>query len=296
MDIRHLRYFVAIANAGSMAAAAKKVFVTQSTLSHQIAQLESELAVVLFERVGRGLVLSVNGKEFLGYARSVLQQIEEGKAALTNLQTVSAGKLHIGVIHSFLTHLIPDVSASFLKSYPNIRLFVRELTAIEIEAQVESGELDMGFAFFPLASDSRQIISEHLFDDILALAVPARHELAAVASLKFKQLSNIPLALMSQRFTTRRLLDSMFLRAGIKPNVIIEIDSVDALQRLVERGVACAFLPRLTTKPSAKIKFVTITDPKPVRGAGLIWRGGQFRSAAAQAFARELTLLVNAGR
>ncbi len=295
MDIRHLRYFVAIADTGTMASASEKVFVTQSTLSHQLAQLESELNVQLFERVGRGLALSAVGKEFLGYARGVLLQIEEGKNAVANLQNLTIGSLRIGVIHSFVTHLIPDVSAAFFKKHPQIRLYVNELTALEIEAQVEIGDLDMGFAFSPLTAQNNQVVSEHLFDDVLALAVPIKHELAKFKTLKMKQLANVPMAMMSQRYATRRLLDSHFARVGINPKITIEIDSVDALERLVELGVSCAFLPLRTTRHSKLFRFVQITDPKPVRGAGLVWRNSGFRSAAALAFATELKLIVGSG-
>jgi LysR family transcriptional regulator, cyn operon transcriptional activator len=292
MDIRHLRYFVAIADSGSMSAAAARVFVTQSTLSHQIAQLEQELNVQLFERIGRGLVLSSVGKEFLGYARGVLVQIEDGKNAIASQQSLNSGSLRIGVIHSFVTHLIPDASAAFFLKYPNIRLHVNELTAIEIEAQVESGDLDMGFAFYPLASQSRQIVSEHLFDDELGLALPVGHPLAKSKILKMKQLDGLSMAMMSQRYSTRRLLDVHFASAGVRPKITIEIDSVDALEKLVERGVAGAFLPLRTTRPNKSIRLIKVIDPKPVRGAGLIWRDNQFRSSAATAFAQQLRSLV----
>jgi LysR family transcriptional regulator, cyn operon transcriptional activator len=289
MDLRHLRYFVAIADSATMAAAAEKVFVTQSTLSHQLAQLETELAVKLFERVGRGLKLSDSGREYLGYARGILRQVEEGKQALSELSTVATGSLRVGVIHSFVTHVMPQVIARFLKKYPKVKLHVHELTAIEIEAQVEAGGLDVGFAFSPTSgAGNGLIVGEHLFDDVLALAVPKKHVLAKRHSISFKQLKDLPLAMMSQRFATRRLLDGHFAKSGVSPMIVIEIDSVDALQRLVEQGVACAFLPARTTQPSKLLTLIEVVDPRPTRGAGLVWRNTNYRSAAAQAFAIEL--------
>jgi LysR family transcriptional regulator, cyn operon transcriptional activator len=293
MDLRHLRYFVAIADSATMATAAEKVFVTQSTLSHQLAQLETELGVKLFERVGRGLKLSDSGKEYLGYARGILRQVEEGKQALSDLRLVATGGLRIGVIHSFVTHVMPQVIARFVKKYPNVKLNVHELTALDIEAQVETGDLDLGFAFSPTSgSGSGLIIGEHLFDDVLALAVPKQHALAKRQSITFKQLKDLPLAMMSKRFATRRLLDGHFAKAGVSPTIMIEIDSVDALQRLVEQGVACAFLPARTTQPSKLLTLIDVLEPRPTRGAGLVWRNTNYRSAAAQAFAVELKMYV----
>lgn len=286
MELRHLRYFVAIAEAGTMARAAEQVFVTQSTLSHQLAQLEEEVGCLLFERIGRNLRLSDAGRELLGHARGVLAQVEEGKRAVMNARTLAAGSLRVGVIHTFVTGLIPQVAAAFVKAYPDVSLHVAELTALEIEAQVADGVLDLGVAFFPPASDA--VMGEHLFDDVLLLAVPASHTLAARKAVRFAQLADLPLAMLGRRYATRRLLDAHFQRAAVRPKIVVEIDSVDALQRIVEQGVAAAFLPGRTARRSARVRLLEVTDPKPMRPAGLVWRRSTYRSAAAVAFVDEI--------
>jgi LysR family transcriptional regulator, cyn operon transcriptional activator len=291
MELRHLRYFVAMADAKTMGQAADLVFVTQSTLSHQLAQLETELDVALFERVGRNLRITDAGRELLGHARGVLAQVEEGKRAVSRSRSTASGNLRVGVIHSFVTGLMPQVAAIFLKEHPGVRLQVAELTGVEIEAQVGEGFLDLGVAFHPPLSDA--VMGEHLFDDTLVLAVPAAHPLASRTSVRFAQLAQVPLAMLGQRFATRRMLDAHFQRAGVRPHVVVEIDSVDALLRLVEQGAAAAFLPARSTrkavKTSAKIRLLTVTDPKPVRAAGLVWRRSGYRSPAAVAFVDVLT-------
>lgn len=118
------------------AGAAEQVFVTQSTLSHPLTQLEEEVGNALFERVGRTLRLSDAGRELLGHARGVLAQVKEGKRAVMKLRSLTGGSLRVGVIHSFVTGLMPQVVAAFLKAHPGVRLQVAELTALEIEAQV----------------------------------------------------------------------------------------------------------------------------------------------------------------
>jgi LysR family transcriptional regulator, cyn operon transcriptional activator len=106
---------------------------------------------------------------------------------------------------------MPHVCARFLKKYPNVQLKVHELTALDIEAQVEIGDLDLGFAFSPISGNANGlIVGEHLFDDVLALAVPKKHIFSKRKSVSFKQLREVPLAMMSQRFATRRLLDGHF--------------------------------------------------------------------------------------
>lgn len=290
MELRHLRYFVAVAEAPTMAQAAEQVFVTQSTLSHQLAQLEGELGAPLFERVGRTLQITPAGRELLGHARGVLAQVQEGIDAVTRTQSSAVGTLRVGVIHSFVTHLMPQVAAAFMREHPQARLQIGELTGVEIEAQVGSGLLDLGVAFYPPMSDAVQ--GERLFDDTLVLAVPTAHPLAQRRSVRFAQLADLPLAMLSQRFATRRLLDDHFRRAGVLPQVVVEIDSVDALERLVAHGTAAAFLPGRSTQATAHIHLLQVTHPSPVRAAGLVWRRSGYRSTAAKGFVSVLQQTV----
>jgi LysR family transcriptional regulator, cyn operon transcriptional activator len=283
MELRHLRYFVAIADAPTMAQAAGRVFVTQSTLSHQLAQLEEEMGCALFERIGRTLRLSDAGRELLGHARGVLAQVEEGKRAVGRTRSVASGSLRVGVIHSFVTGLMPRVCAGYLKAHPGVKLQVAELTALDIETQVAEGALDLGMAFYPPGHDA--VMGERLFDDTLVLAVPPKHPLATRKSVRFAQLDGVALAMLSARFATRRLLDGHFQRAGVKPLVAVELDSVDALLLLVQQGAAAAFLPSRMVGRARGVRLVQVTDPKPVRPAGLVWRRSTYRAAAAIAFA-----------
>jgi LysR family transcriptional regulator, cyn operon transcriptional activator len=173
-----------------------------------------------------------------------------------------------------------------VKRHPRVKLQVAELTGLDIEAQVADGTLDLGVAFFPPSSDA--VMGQRLFDDTLLLAVPVSHALASRKTVKFSQLADVPMAMLGERFRTRRLLDAHFQRAGVRPNIVLEIDSIDALQRIVDQGVAAAFLPGRSARRSARVRLLEVTDPKPVRPAGLIWRRSTYRSAAAVAFVDEL--------
>jgi LysR family transcriptional regulator, cyn operon transcriptional activator len=293
VELRHLRYFVAIADAPTMARAAELVHVTQSTLSHQLSQLEGELGCVLFERIGRQLRLSEAGQVFLAHARGVLTQVDEGRRAVSVIRSQATGLLKVGVIHSFVTSLMPQVCHACLRAYPDLRLQIFELTGPDIEAQVASGALDAGVGFHPTLHEGVQ--GERLFEDTLVLAVPRGHDLAERGSVRFSQLGQVPLAMMGPRFATRRILDNYFQRAGLRPNIVVEIDSVDALHRLVELGRVAAFLPARTATRNARVRLLQVTDPRPTRGAGLIWRRTSYRSAAALAFAAEVQAAVSGG-
>ncbi len=163
---------------------------------------------------------------------------------------------------------------------------MQELTGGEIEAQVAEGLLDLGVGFHP--PQHPQVMGEKLFDDELVLAVHRTNPLAQRRQVRFAQLSDVPLAMLSQRFATRRLLDGYFQRAAVRPRIVLEIDSVDALQRVAEQGAAAAFLPARTTRRTTALRLLQVHDPRPVRAAGLIWRRNGHRSAGALAFVDQL--------
>jgi LysR family transcriptional regulator, cyn operon transcriptional activator len=292
VELRHLRYFVAIADAPTMSQAAEAVHVTQSTLSHQLSQLEDDLGCVLFERIGRTLRLSEAGSVFLAHARGVLTQVDEGRRAVGMARSQATGLLKVGVIHSFVTSLMPQVCHACLRTYPELRVQVFELPGPDIESQVATGALDVGVGFYPTLHEG--VLGERLFEDMLVLAVPRRHELAERRSVRFSQLSNVPLAMMGPRFATRRILDNYFQRAGLRPHIVVEIDSVDALYHLVALGSVAAFLPARTASRSSRVRLLQVTDPRPTRGAGMIWRRSPYRSASALAFAGELQRVIAA--
>lgn len=289
MELRHLRYFVAIVDTGSMAQASREVFVTQSTLSHQLAQLEEELGCALFERAGRTLRLTEAGRALLGYARGALTQVDEGRQAVQTLVGSVTGTLRVGVIHSFVTGLMPTVVAACLTEYPDMRLQVSELTATDIEARVAEGLLDLGVSLYPCTRPD--VMGERLFEDPLLLGVPPGHRFARRRQMGFDELANLPLAMLTQRFATRRLLDGCFQSRGLRANVVAEIESVDALYRLVALGGPAAFLPgRMVMALAARepVHWIEMHDPAPVRAAGIIWRRSSYRSAAATAFADQV--------
>jgi LysR family cyn operon transcriptional activator len=286
MELRHLRYFVAIVDAGSMALASRQVFVTQSTLSHQLAQLEEELGCQLFERVGRTLRLTEAGQALLGHARGALAQVDEGRQAVQTLAAAVSGMLRVGVIHSFVTGLMPEVVAGCLSAHPELRVQVAELTATEIEAQVADGLLDLGVSLYPCSR--ADVMGERLFEDRLMLAVHPGHRLARRKQIRFAELADVPVAMLTPRYATRRLLDTYFQGCGIRAKVVAEIESVAALQRLVRIGGPAAFMPARMADSAEGLHLLELVDPPAVRAAGLVWRRSNYRSAAAVAFADQV--------
>jgi DNA-binding transcriptional LysR family regulator len=184
MELRQLRYFLSVADTEHLTQSAQALFVTQSTLSHGLRQLEDELGVQLFERVGRGLKLSQSGQAFRGYAARALQELESGRMELARLAGVQTGTLALGVIPTFMDSLVPAAAAAFSARYPGVRLSVLDLRADLIEEQLVAGQLDCGIAFHPTARGD--IEAEHLFSEQLQLLVAASHPLARRRTLPLR--------------------------------------------------------------------------------------------------------------
>lgn len=285
MEIRQLRYFLDIARTEHLTASAKQLFVTQSTLSHGLRQIEEELGVALFERVGRGLKLSQAGLVFKDYAARALQELEAGRMALADLASLQAGRLTVGAIPTSLHTLVPSAVAAFNARYPKIHVVLRELLAPEIEALLLSGELDLGMAFHPAGIDG--VASEPLFEEHMQFVAHASHPLAGERQpLRLQQLREVPLALLSRRFATRRLVEGHLRAAGVQPRIMVEMESVHALIEACRWGpqLAC-IVPERAAALHGEGLCARGLQPPLVRTASLLWNARTSRSAAAQAFA-----------
>lgn len=283
MEFRQIRYFLEIAATEHLTQAAQNLFVTQSTLSHGLRQLEQELGVDLFDRLGRGLKLSQAGAEFRVYATRALKEVEAGRMALADLGDLQAGKLTVGAFPTFLNTVVPAAVAAFSKAYPKVAVEVRDLRAGPIEEQLLRGELDLGIAFHP--TEHEEIETEPLFDERMLLVVGPAHPLAGRRSLPMGRLSGVPLALLSRNFATRRLIDDSLRQAGVAPIVRVEMESVEALLRVCRFGDLASIVPERAAGQAPDLDAITLTSPQMVRHAGLLWRRGASRSAAAREFA-----------
>ncbi|MEY5099252.1 MAG: hypothetical protein RJA36_1971 [Pseudomonadota bacterium] len=283
MEIRQLRYFLDIAETEHLTQSAQNLFVTQSTLSHGLRQLEQELGVALFDRLGRGLKLSQAGAEFRVYARRALQEIEAGRMALADLSGLKSGRLKVGAFPTFLNTVVPATVAAFSLAYPQVKVEVQDLRAGAIEEMLLDGELDLGIAFHP--AQHEEIEAEVLFDERLLLVVGPRHPLAERQSVRIRQLASVPLALLPRSFATRRLIDDSLGQADVAPVVRVELDSVEALLGVCRYGDLASIVPERAARQAPDLNAIALCEPEIVRRAGILWRRGASRSAAAREFA-----------
>ncbi len=281
MEHRHLRYFLAVAQTQHMTQAAERIHVTQSTLSHQINQLEQLLGVTLFDRVGRGIRLTQAGELFRGFAQRALKEMEDARVALDELQNVVRGNLRLGVIHTYNSTLVPPIVAQFLTLHPGVKISVEDLPAIAIDEAISEGELDLGIAFAPGGPD---VAAEPVFEEELVLIVNRKHPLAKKRAIRSTALSEIPLALQTDHFATRRLIDQAF-GAAIGANVRVEMSSIESLLNTVRTGLVGTIVSERAFGNDPGLSKVRITHPTTIRTAALLWHRERYRAPAAREFA-----------
>jgi LysR family cyn operon transcriptional activator len=283
MELRHLRYFSALAGSLNFTRAAERLHVTQSTLSHQIKQLEEELGTLLFDRVGKRVALTEAGEAFLHHATRALQEIDRGLGALREDPQAVAGELRIGSTHTFNLGFIPDCIAGFQQRYPRVRVRVDELAADVIAQRLQEGTLDLGIAYRPGAAGALQF--EPLYNEEMVLVVAGNHPLARRKRVRMVELHRMPMVLLPASFVTRQMLDECFRSCGAEPQVVAEINTLAPIMGLVAKTQLAAIVSANAVQPNSGLVTVRLESPTPVRTPGMLWSPKARESAPPRAFA-----------
>ena len=284
MELRHLRYFVALAEYLSFTKAADRVHVTQSTLSHQIRQLEDEVGQPLFDRIGKKVVTTEAGELFLAYATRALKEVDHGIAMLKPGGSGLTGRVRIGATHTFNIGLIPECVAQFLARHPTVQVRIDELSADQIGAKLHAGELDIGIAYKP--TGPTDLWFEPLYNEEMVLVVSDTHPLAGRKRIRMVELHQQRLVLMPDYFSTRTLLDECFKASGAEPVVVAEMSTIAPMLGLVLRTQIGAIVA-INAVPAALtgLQMIPIESPTPIRTPGILWRLDGDKAAPVQSFA-----------
>ena len=282
MELRHLRYFAALAEQLSFTVAAQKVHVTQSTLSHQIRQLEEELGCRLFEREGRRVTMTEAGELFLERVRNALREVDEGVSTVRFAAEEMTGVVRIGATHTFNLHIIPRCVSLFLDRHPSVRVDVLEMTGDGIAQALLRGDLDIGVTYKP--NDALPLRFEPLYTEEMMLAVGLRHPFAKRRFVRVSELHLQRMVLLPRSFSTRVLLDESFRMANAAPVVVAEMNAIAPMIELV-RETDIATIVSTHALRREDVKLIPLESPTPVRSPGLLWRRDEARTPAARSFA-----------
>jgi DNA-binding transcriptional LysR family regulator len=242
MEIRQLRAFIAIAEAGTFTAGAERVHVTQAAVSMQIRQLETETGARLFIRAPRNVILTEAGEKLLERARHILREHDAALEEIAELAGAKRGRLRIGSASAGVSSdQLPRILKELRKRHPNAEPSVTSGTSELLVQQLLAAELDIAFVSLPV--EARSIQTLRLNDDQLVAIASPRHRLGKQKTVSAYALAGEKLILGERGGNTRRLIDEFFAQAGVKPTVAMELSRLGAIKRMVEEDMGVGIVP-----------------------------------------------------
>jgi DNA-binding transcriptional LysR family regulator len=261
MDIKDLRSVIAIAEAGSLSSAARKLNLTQPALSTSLRRLEEELGVELVKRHSRGSVLTEEGRFVLQRAYGILNDVTEVVSVVQNMAHQPIGTVRLGLPTTVAGGLIPAFFPTLQSRFPQIKLHIIEAMSGTLAELLQLGRIDLAILFDiqPMAG----LRSEPLLKEKHYLLVPREHELAGRTSLRLEEVARIGVVMPSKSNSIRRYIDATCAAEGINMKVIADIDSLPGLINLTLSGY-CTILPTyLVTEHIKHNRIVAIPISRP---------------------------------
>jgi LysR family transcriptional regulator, cyn operon transcriptional activator len=286
MELRQLRYFIHSAELQNFTEASKVLFITQSTLSQQIKQLEEELNILLFERKGKRVTLTEAGEAFLPFARKTIRDTELGVQKLMDLQNIRTGVLKIGVTYT-LSHLLTDTLVEYSRAFPYIKLEITCKTSTDLTILLKENLVDFVLSYKPITEDN-QIVITPLFDSALSVVVSDQHPLAALKKVSLGLLKTYPLVLPSQGMHARTVLDNLLTTHRTTLPCQVELNEVNILLNLVRKGHWATVLSNATIIGQEGLKAIPLTEKSLEMQASLLWLNGSYKKHSAEAFIKML--------
>ena len=290
MNLRDLRYLVALADHKHFGRAADASSVSQPTLSTQLKKFEDELGVSLIERNPRNVMMTEVGEAVVARARVMLREADEIRAVARRSKDPELGMVKLGIFPTLGPYLLPHIIPAIVARYPKLELILVEEKTEVILRMLHEGDLDCGILAMPIPEDNLHV--EFVFEEDFVLAVPKQHPMAKRKKARLADLSEEKLLLLDDGHCLRdQALEVCHLaRAGERAG--FRATSLETLRHMVAANVGITLMPALTVNPpstaSATIQLIPFADPAPHRRIAMVWR----RSSALTAFLQQLVPLV----
>jgi DNA-binding transcriptional LysR family regulator len=278
MDTQALSAFLHIAEAGSFSDAAAALHLSQPAVSKRIATLEQRLGRRLFDRIGRQVLLTEAGTTLLPYARRVLQDLEDGRRALSHLSGQVEGRLSIGTSHHIGLHRLPPVLKAFTHAYPDVDLDIHFMDSEIACEDVLAGRLELGIVTLP-TEPLPGLETRTVWRDPLAVVVAPEHPLARKKRLRLAELATFPAVLPDEATYTHRIVTAELARHGVAPRVRLATNYLETLKMLVAIGLGWSVLPR--SMLDASVRALVTPGFSPQRTLGAVWHRRRTLSAPA---------------
>lgn len=274
MELRHLRYFVAVAEAENVTRAALKLHVSQPGLSRQIRDLEDEIGFQLFERSAKSVRLTAAGKIFLTEARAVLHHAEEAVKKARAVTGGTTGEINVGFAPSLTVQILPAALRGLQSQFPNVRVQLHDLSTEEMLAQLGENKLQVALTVRPPARQLRGLRVKELARYAMRVAVAPQHPLAKAKSVSLDQAAAEPLIAYSRKDYPEyhEMLAKVFAPVGRRPRIAGEHDGATSLIAAVESGRGYALVPEcLACMVGPRLKLIPLRNGPPPIPVVAIW-------------------------
>lgn len=285
MNLRDLRYLVALADERHFGKAAERCFVSQPTLSAQIRKLEDYLGVPLVERQPKRVAMTAAGAKIVQRARVLLQEADAIVELAKTDRDPLAGPLRLALIPTVGPYLLPHVAGRLRREVPRLKLMLYEYQTEHLLQRLRAGEIDVGILALPVQLDGLE--SAELYDEPFTLAVPASHPLAERERVKIDDLRGETLLLLEDGHCLRDQALEVCSRVQVSEAHDYRATSLETLRQMVAAGHGITLLPELAAETpvgtARGLRVKQFTKPAPVRTIGAVWRKSTTRAPAIDA-------------
>jgi LysR family hydrogen peroxide-inducible transcriptional activator len=292
-SISQLEYAIAVDTHRHFARAAKACHVTQPTLSAQLAKLEDEIGVILFDRSAQPIVPTSEGLAILSQARIVVAEFRKIAAIASGAANEVAGELIVGVIPTVAPYLVPLFLEDFSRAHQKLKIDVREMTTAQITEGLARETIDVGILAIPV--EGINFSTRFLYREPFYLYANKSHQLAQRKKVKSDDIDGKDLWLLEEGHCLRGQVLQACQIKGRKPalaNVRFESGSVETLKQLVRQGIGYTLIPHLAIGEDDDVKVISFEEPMPARDIGLMFRREQLKKPATEALEKSIQKML----
>lgn len=285
IDLHRLRVFYEAALAGSFTRAAERLLVSQPAVSQQIRQLERELGLTLFQRLGRQVQLTEAGARLRDYTERIFGLVGEAERSLLELRDLGAGTLRVGAGTTPGIYVLPAYLGRFKAAHPGVEVRLEVAGSDSVLRRLLAHGVELAVLGRP--ADHPAVMEEPILEDELRLVVPADHQLAGRGAVAVEELRGMQLIAREPGSATRQLAERALAISGVEAEVVMELGSTDAIKQAVAHGLGVALISRFAVDPEARLGSLVPVEVRGIdlrRSFHLAWQRQVQLSPAARAF------------
>jgi DNA-binding transcriptional LysR family regulator len=257
MNFEQVEAFIYVSLTKSFSKAGDILYLSQPSVSARVKALENEIGSALFKRSGKNVTLTSAGETFLPYAKKILLNVQEGKLSVQRDNLKTEGELTISSVMTAANYILPSLIEQFHKVYPKIKLAVHTGHSHHVLDMVLNHEVPLGIS---RAVDHPRIETAHLMDDELVLAIYPDHPFSSQQNISIEAVAKEPLILFNRGSLDWTLIHGAFNSLNVKPNVIMEVDSIEVVKQMVKKKLGIALLPRFAIEDEVRTNTLQVVS------------------------------------